>query len=118
MTPMPYDVSGRHVAVVGGGRSGLAASRLVVSRGGRVTLIDAKADLAERTDLEALGVQLQVGAMPDDVPASADLVVVSPGVPADAALLDAARARGVTVIGELEFAASFVAGPIVAITGS
>ena len=118
MTPMPYDVSGRHVAVVGGGRSGLAASRLVVSRGGRVTLIDAKADLAERADLEALGVQLQAGAMPDDVPASADLVVVSPGVPADAALLDAARARGVTVIGELEFAASFVAGPIVAITGS
>jgi UDP-N-acetylmuramoylalanine--D-glutamate ligase len=118
MTPMPYDVSGRHVAVVGGGRSGLAASRLVVARGGRVTLIDAKADLAERAELETLGVELQVGAMPDDVPASTDLVVVSPGVPADVTPLEAARARGVRVIGELEFAASFLAGPVIAITGS
>jgi UDP-N-acetylmuramoylalanine--D-glutamate ligase len=118
MTTMPYDVSGRHVAVVGGGRSGLAASRLVVQRGGRVTLIDAKDSLAERADLEALGVSLALGAMPADVPADASLVVVSPGVPADAIPLEAARARGVTVIGELEFAASFLAGPVIAITGS
>ena len=60
----------------------------------------------------------QLGAMPDDVPADADLVVVSPGVPADARLLEAARARGVLVIGELEFAASLLAGPVIAITGS
>ncbi len=118
MTMAPYDVSGRHVAVVGAGRSGLAASRLIVRRGGRVTLVDARADLAERAELVALGVTLQVGAMPDDVPATTDLVVVSPGVPADAGLLDAARARGVTVIGELEFAASLLSGPVIAITGS
>ena len=118
MTPTPYDVSGRHVAVVGGGRSGVAASRLVIARGGRVTLIDARADLPERDELEALGVALQVGAMPGDTPASADLVIVSPGVPVDAAPLQAARARGVRVIGELEFAASFLAGPVIAITGS
>ena len=55
MTPMPYDVTGRHVVVVGGGRSGLAASRLATTHGGRVTLIDAKADLPERAELEALG---------------------------------------------------------------
>jgi UDP-N-acetylmuramoylalanine--D-glutamate ligase len=118
MTTMRYDVSGRHVAVVGGGRSGLAASRLVVGRGGRVTLVDAKADLAERAELESLGVALQLGMMPEDVPADAELVVVSPGVPADVAPLLAARARGVHVIGELEFAASLLAGPVIAITGS
>ncbi|HTV00105.1 MAG TPA: UDP-N-acetylmuramoyl-L-alanine--D-glutamate ligase [Luteitalea sp.] len=118
MTPLPYDVDGRHVIVVGGGRSGLAASRLVVGRGGRVTLIDAKPELAERGELEAIGVELQLGSMPADVPQGADLVVVSPGVPADAAPLEAARARGVTVIGELEYAASHLAGPVIAITGS
>ena len=118
MTTTPYDVSGRHVAVVGGGRSGLAASRLVVQRGGSVTLIDAKADLAEREDLQAIGVRLQLGTMPDDVPAAASLVIVSPGVPADARPLEAARARGVLVIGELEFASSLLAGPVIAITGS
>ena len=39
-------------------------------------------------------------------------------MPADARPLEAARARGVRVIGELEFAASFIAGPVIAITGS
>lgn len=118
MTTTPYALAGRHVAVVGGGRSGLAASRLVLSRGGRVTLLDGKADLAERDELESLGVTLVLGPMPDDVPADATLVVVSPGVPADIRPLDAARARGVTVIGELELAAAFLAGPVIAITGS
>jgi UDP-N-acetylmuramoylalanine--D-glutamate ligase len=118
MTTMPYDVAGRHVAVVGGGRSGLAASRLVVRHGGRVTLVDAKADLAERAELESLGVTLHLGSMPDDVPVDAGLVVVSPGVPSAARPLEAARARGVRVIGELELAASFITGPLIAITGS
>ena len=118
MTTPRYDVFGRHVAIVGGGRSGVAASRLVQAHGGRVTLIDAKADLAERAELEAAGVDLLLGAMPDDLPATTDLAIVSPGVPADAAPLRGARARGVTVIGELEFAASLVRGRIIAITGS
>ncbi len=112
------DVNGRHVAVVGGGRSGLAASTLVVRRGGRVTLIDAKPDLAERDALDAIGATLQLGPMPADVPEDATLVVVSPGVRTDAPLLRAARTRGVHVIGELEFASSFLAGPVIAITGS
>lgn len=118
MTTMPYDVEGRHVAVVGGGRSGLAASRLVVRHGGRVTLIDAKPELAERAELDALGVAVSLGSMPAEVPSDVSLVIVSPGVPADAAPLQAARARGVRVIGELEFAASFITGPVIAITGS
>ena len=119
MTTMPYDVAGRHVAVVGGGRSGLAASRLVVQRGGRVTLIDAKAGSGRARRAARPSASISVlGPMPDDVPADAGLVVVSPGVPADVRPLAAARARGVRVIGELEFAASFIAGPIIAITGS
>lgn len=115
---MPYDVTGQEVAVFGGGRSGLAVSRLVHQHGGHVTLFDRQADLRERPDLEALGATLRLGAMPDDVPENTALVIVSPGVPADAAPLVAARARGITVIGELEFASSFVRGPVIAITGS
>src|SRR6202043_2781274 len=47
-----------------------------------------------------------------------DLIVVSPGVPVDAPLLVQARAMGEAVIGEIELAAQFLPGPIVAITGS
>lgn len=115
---MPLDVKSRHVVVVGGGRSGLAASQLVRTRGGRVTLIDGKSEVPGRAELEALDVTLLLGVMPDDVPASADLVVVSPGVPADAPLLQGARARGIAVVGELELASWYVEGRVIAITGS
>src|SRR4029077_2561247 len=47
-----------------------------------------------------------------------DLIVVSPGVPVDAAPLVQARSHGETVIGEIELASQFLPGPIVAITGS
>jgi len=47
-----------------------------------------------------------------------DLIVVSPGVPVDAPLLEQARSLGEPVIGEIELAAQFLPGPIVAITGS
>jgi UDP-N-acetylmuramoylalanine--D-glutamate ligase len=47
-----------------------------------------------------------------------NLIVLSPGVPADLAPLDQARARGVQVIGEVELAAPYLKGPVIGITGS
>jgi UDP-N-acetylmuramoylalanine--D-glutamate ligase len=46
------------------------------------------------------------------------LIVVSPGVPVDAPPLQQARSLGENVIGEIELAAQFLSGPVVAITGS
>ncbi len=48
----------------------------------------------------------------------AELVVISPGVPADLDLLAPVRARGVPVIGELELAAPCLEGPNIGITGT
>src|ERR1043165_6742345 len=47
-----------------------------------------------------------------------ELIVVSPGVPIDSQPLEQARSLGAPVIGEIELASQFLAGPIVAITGS
>jgi UDP-N-acetylmuramoylalanine-D-glutamate ligase len=47
-----------------------------------------------------------------------DLIVLSPGVPADLPGIEAARARGVNVIGEVELAAPYLLGPVIGITGS
>ncbi len=49
---------------------------------------------------------------------TADLIVLSPGVPIDLPEIARARAAGVPVIGELELAARWLRGPIVAITGT
>ena len=50
--------------------------------------------------------------------ASADLLVVSPGVPVEGPVFDAVRQRGVEIIGELELAWRWVRGRVIAITGT
>lgn len=101
------DVQDKRVMVVGLGKSGVAACRLLVARGAKVVGNDAKERDAVSPDvlgLEALGVQLVLGGEAGERATGAsevDLVVVSPGVPALPGIA-AAEARGVPVWGEVE----------------
>jgi UDP-N-acetylmuramoylalanine--D-glutamate ligase len=113
-----FSVRGRRVLVVGAARSGVAAAELAARRGADVTLTEMREtfDLAER--LRAEGVQLELGGHKVETFTSADLIVTSPGVPLEQSVFDAARALGVEIIGELEFAWRFVNGRVIAITGT
>ena len=113
-----FSVDGRRVLVVGAARSGVAAAHLLARRGARVTLTDRAAAIAAADDLRGAGVALDLGGHDAHLFVAADLVVTSPGVPPELPELAAARAAGVPVIGELELAARWVRGPIVAITGT
>jgi UDP-N-acetylmuramoylalanine--D-glutamate ligase len=113
-----FDVGGRAAVVVGAARSGVAAAQALARRGARVVLTERRTDVADAAALEAAGVMLELGGHRDATFASADLVVLSPGVPADQPLVAAARARGVEVIGELELASRWLCGPVIAITGT
>lgn len=64
------------------------------------------------------GIAVETGRHGERTFQNQDLIVVSPGVPVDAQPLVQARALGEPVIGEVELAAQFLQGPIVAITGS
>ena len=111
----------KRIVVVGLGRSGVAAARFLAKQGARVTVTDrAAADtLADSlAALAGLDVQLRLGGHVHDDFSAAELVVLSPGVPHTLPLLDAVRARGIAVIGEMELAAGFIAEPILAITGT
>ena len=111
-------VRGKQVVVVGGGRSGVAAAELLATHGARVTLTDLKARLPEEPRLRGAGIALELGGHPLDLIVKADLVVVSPGVPWQQPVLEAARKAGVKVIGEIELAWRFVRGRVVAVTGT
>ena len=113
-----FSVKGLHVVVVGAARSGVAAAELLVSRGARVTLSDASESFAEADRLRKAGVALDLGGHSEEIFASADLIVLSPGVPADLPIVEAARQRGVPVIGELELAWRWLKGRVIAITGT
>jgi len=113
-----FPVAGRRVVVVGAARSGIAAARLLAARGAHVALADTRAQIAEADELRGLGVELVLG--PHDAAAfgRADLVVLSPGVPAGQEVFEGARRRGVPVIGEMELASRFLEGRLVAVTGT
>ena len=118
MTTTPPDLVGRHVTVAGAARSGVAAAELLVRVGARVTLSEHRDGFAGASDLRAMGVQLELGGHTVDTFASADLIVLSPGVPPDLEAVKAARARGVPVIAEIELAFQHLRGRVIAITGT
>jgi UDP-N-acetylmuramoylalanine--D-glutamate ligase len=116
---MNFDVKHRRVVVVGAGRSGRAAARLLRAHGADVTLTDTDAAALDReVGLRGLGVRMEAGAHRPELLTSADLVVLSPGVPPRQPAIEAARAAGVTVIGEVELASRWLSGRMVAITGT
>jgi UDP-N-acetylmuramoylalanine--D-glutamate ligase len=106
------------VTVVGAARSGLAAAMLLAEKGASVTLSEMRADVPETDVLRKLGVVIESGGHKPETFASADLVVVSPGVPVNQPAIEAARDRGVPILGELELASRWLRGRIVAITGT
>src|SRR5258708_25250045 len=99
------------VLVVGAGRSGLAAARFLQARGAVVTRSDTRPAAAIETDLPVTGQEAEAGD-------GFDVVVQSPGVPLELPLFERARARGARILGEVELAAPYLRGRIVADTGS
>jgi len=115
------ELNDKRVLVVGLGRSGVASALFLQSRGARVTVSDAKSSEELRQEIPALldqGIAVETGGHGERTFQDQDLIVVSPGVPVDALPITQARALGQEVIGEIELAAEFLPGPIVAITGS
>ncbi len=115
------DLNDKRVLVVGLGKSGVASALFLKSRGARVTVSDSKPEAELRKEILLLldhGITVETGAHGDRTFRDQDLIVVSPGVPVDAPLLVQARSLGEKVIGEIELAAQYLPGPIVAITGA
>ncbi len=110
----------RRIVVVGAGCSGVAAARLLLDCGARVTLNDSRPveQIADAAEIAARGAELIGGGHPADIWQGADVAVFSPGIRPDAEVSRAARDAGVTIIPEIEVAASVVEAPIIAITGS
>ena len=113
-----FSVRGKRVTVVGAARSGVAAAELLVRRGADVVLSDVRPEIDEAQRLRNAGVALELGGHTKDTFVNADLIVLSPGVPARQPAIDAAREAGVPVMGELELASRWLRGRIVAITGT
>lgn len=108
--------------VLGLARSGIAASELLLRRGWQVIACDIKERAAFNDGLdgiEADGAQLRLGEKePDKLLDNIDMLVVSPGIPLDHPAIVRAKALGVEVVGEVEYAYREACGRLLALTGT
>lgn len=114
------EVKGKRFSIIGGARSGVAVAKLLRAHGGVVFLSDKAA--AEKMQeavaaLKAESIEFEFGGNTERV-LSADVVVLSPGVPSDMPLVKESLGRGIKVVSEVEVASWFCAAPIVAVTGT
>jgi UDP-N-acetylmuramoylalanine--D-glutamate ligase len=115
------ELKGKKVLVVGLGKSGLAAALFLRRRGAQVTVSDVRSAEALAKDIPALleeGIMVEAGGHGLLTFRRQDLIVVSPGVPLDTPELVQVRSFGLPIIGEIELAARYLKGKMLAITGS
>ena len=117
----PFELRGKRVLVVGLARTGVATALFCAAHAATVTATDARAEneIGDAiTPLRSTGVKLELGGHRENTFLEQDLIIPSPGVPADVPLLQAARAKGVTIWSEVELADRFLNGRLIGITGS
>ncbi len=113
-------LKGKNITVIGAGRSGIGAAKLIKKIGGIPFVSDAGNEnelSGSINNLKESGINYETGTHSDRV-YDCETMVVSPGVPANAAVLNKARERNIKLISEVELAYEFCKGKIIAITGT
>jgi UDP-N-acetylmuramoylalanine--D-glutamate ligase len=115
------ELKGKKILVVGLGKSGLASALFLRRRGARVTVSDVRSAEALAREIPALleaGIAVEAGGHGLLTFRRQDLIVVSPGVPLNTPEIMQVKSFGLPVIGEVELAAGYLKGKVLAITGS
>ncbi len=115
----PY--AGKRTVVLGLGRSGIAAARLLRRCGALVTALDSGEStlLQERAEmLRGEGISVTTGSEAEKDPLRHDLAILSPGIEESAALVTNVTSKGTSLIGELELAFTLSNVAVIAITGT
>ena len=106
------------IAVLGAGESGVGAALLAKQKGYDVFVSDSGSVKDHfQNELVSAGLEWEQGEHNEEKILSANLLIKSPGIP-ETKLLAKARAKGIEVLSEIEFASRFSDGRIIAITGT
>ncbi len=114
------DIKGKKISIIGAVRSGVGAAKLAKIQGAIPFVSDSgsKAKLEKSlSTLDAEGIAYEIEAHSNKI-FDCDLLITSPGVPTDSAVLTSAREKRIKIISEVEFASWFCIGEIIAITGT
>jgi len=116
-----YDVKNIRFTVLGAGRSGIAAAKLLKNAGASVFLSESspkdKLLYFNEKDFATQGIPYEIGGNTEKI-FDADYFVTSPGIPPNSEIFLKAFDRGIRIISEIEAAYRFCDAPIIAITGT
>ena len=107
------------IVILGSGESGTGAAMLAKKQGFDVFVSD-KGMIPDnfKNELNTIGVPFEEGNHTAELILNATEIIKSPGIPDNAPLVAEARAKGIAIINELEFAARYTEAKIIAITGT
>lgn len=111
-----FNITGKHVAVFGAGRSGIAAARLALQHGARVSMWDQGGENVFQNIPDGAEIHPHL-TIEDAENFTADIIVLSPGIDTYSPLIKAFSGK-TYLIGETEFASKFYHGGIIGITGT
>ncbi|MEG0467906.1 MAG: UDP-N-acetylmuramoyl-L-alanine--D-glutamate ligase [Mucinivorans sp.] len=109
----------KKIVILGAGESGYGSAVLAKQKGFEVLITDGgtiKKDY--KTKIEAAGIEYEEGGHTLERVLEANLIIKSPGVPEKAPIVQAAMARGIKIISEIEFAGRYTTARKICITGS
>ncbi|WP_299338629.1 UDP-N-acetylmuramoyl-L-alanine--D-glutamate ligase [uncultured Psychroserpens sp.] len=109
----------KRLVILGGGESGVGTALLGKAKGFQVFVSDNQ-NIKEKYKQVLIHneIEFEDGQHSEGQILNADIVMKSPGIPDKVALVKKIRAKGITVVSEIEFASKFTNATIVGITGS
>jgi UDP-N-acetylmuramoylalanine--D-glutamate ligase len=115
---MSIDLTRRRISILGAGRTGMASAMAIIQAGGVPFVSDSGEIRAENRDrLGQNGIEFESGGHSNAV-FDCDMLIVSPGVPANSNMIRKAKSLGITIWPEIELAFRMCEGRIIAVTGS
>lgn len=115
----------KKVLVAGAGKSGICAAELLARNGERVILFDENEKLDSGKIYSSFdecrnreNIEVHIGEITDEIISRIELMVISPGIPTDAAFALRVKGAGIPIWSEIELAYHFEKGAVAAITGT
>jgi UDP-N-acetylmuramoylalanine--D-glutamate ligase len=115
------EIKGKKVLVIGLARTGRECARFLAQHGASVRVTDVRSEEELKQEMETLAglpIRYFLGGEDPNWLEGVDIIVPSPGVPAENVLLKEGSRRGIKILSEIEFACRFLRAPLVAITGT
>lgn len=115
------NLEGKRILVLGLARTGRECAQFLARHGATAVVSDLRPESELKEEMQALSglpVEYHLGGENPNWLHGVDLVIPSPGVPAENILLREAQARSISILSEIEIAYRFLNAPLVGITGT